>query len=199
MENHMNSSNITPLPASVWTFEDYTERRCMLSDVGHERYDPGYARRVAQRHTGTAIDALVAAVKQDDDLTAKIKAAQVILDRGWGRPTETLKADIDTTITIHAPWMAPNRLSYMNTLTPPAEVVEMAPIEPATLSASAPPPTPNDVAAARQSHHDAQYAARVKQKAIDHARTGGHPATPDLLVKASDILPPTPGDPSRRP
>lgn len=117
-------NNVTPIQGSVWTFEDYTERRCMLSDVGHERYDPGYAKRVAQRHTGAAIDALVSAVKQDDDLAAKVKAAQMLLDRGWGKAEQTVSMDSKSEVVVRFDWLSKERHEAMTNGYRPAEVIE---------------------------------------------------------------------------
>lgn len=96
----MNDSthNVVSLPQSKWTFEDYTARKCSLSDVGHERHDPEFAKRVAQRHTSAAIQALAdIALNAQADPSSRIKAATALLDRGWGKPTETIKADVQST------------------------------------------------------------------------------------------------------
>lgn len=121
------SSNVVPIQGSVWTFEDYTERRCMLSDVGHERYDPGYAKRVAQRHTGTAIDALVAAVKQDDDLAAKVKAAESLLNRGWGKAEQSVTMDQKTEVTVRFDWLSKERYDVVTTREWGKDVVDVTP------------------------------------------------------------------------
>ena len=125
-------NNVVPIAGSVWTFEDYTERRCMLSDVGHERYDPGYAKRVAQRHTAAAIDALVDTMKQDDDLAAKVKAAQMLLDRGWGKAEQTVSVDGKSEVKVTISWASADRLSYQR-----GDVIEAEPVSPAAIAQDA--------------------------------------------------------------
>lgn len=44
----------------------------------------------AQKHTAAAIKALASALT-DDDVRARIAAAEALLDRGWGRPSQQLE------------------------------------------------------------------------------------------------------------
>ena len=52
---------------------------------------------LARSHTGDAIAALVAALKDDK---SRVSAAQVLLDRGWGRPQQTIEGTGSMTMTI---------------------------------------------------------------------------------------------------
>jgi HEAT repeat protein len=49
-------------------------------------------REAARQHTEAAIAVLVAAL-EDEDRRVQIKAAEVLLDRGWGKPTQPLSGD----------------------------------------------------------------------------------------------------------
>jgi hypothetical protein len=56
----------------------------------------GEIREIARKHTDAAIETLVT-VMNDSDATpsARVGAATALLDRGWGRPAQTIKANID--------------------------------------------------------------------------------------------------------
>ncbi len=49
-------------------------------------------REAAQEHTATAIGVLVAAM-DDGDARVRIKAAEVLLDRAYGRPPQAIVGD----------------------------------------------------------------------------------------------------------
>ena len=49
----------------------------------------GKVREAAREHTDTAVGVLVAAMA-DEDARVRIKAAEVLLDRGWGKPPQSL-------------------------------------------------------------------------------------------------------------
>jgi len=49
-------------------------------------------REAARQHTEAAI-AVLAAALEDPDKRIQIKAAEVLLDRGWGKPTQPLSGD----------------------------------------------------------------------------------------------------------
>ena len=52
---------------------------------------------LARSHTGAAIQALVDALKDDKQ---RVSAAQVLLDRGWGKPQQTIEGTGSMTMTI---------------------------------------------------------------------------------------------------
>jgi hypothetical protein len=56
----------------------------------------GEIREIARQHTDTAINTLVK-VMNDSDATAsaRVGAATALLDRGWGRPAQTIEANIN--------------------------------------------------------------------------------------------------------
>ena len=54
----------------------------------------GRVREAAREHTETAVGVLVAAMS-DEDSRVRIKAAEVLLDRGWGRPPQAVTVDGD--------------------------------------------------------------------------------------------------------
>lgn len=104
---------------------------------------------LAREYTVEAVQTLAEIARKGTDERARIVAATALLDRGWGKPTETIKADIDSTIRVELKYSNPafNTVPAIEDVTPKA-------IE------STPPNTAQDVAAARQSHLDANKAAR---------------------------------------
>jgi hypothetical protein len=51
-------------------------------------------RELARSHTAAAIEALVSIVGNDDSPpAARVSAAQALLDRGWGKPTQMIASD----------------------------------------------------------------------------------------------------------
>jgi hypothetical protein len=52
-------------------------------------------RSLAQGHTAEAIECLLKEMRQGDTSHARIAAANALLDRGWGRPTQPLAGDAD--------------------------------------------------------------------------------------------------------
>lgn len=59
----------------------------------------GEIRDIARQHTDTAINTLVK-VMNDSDATpsARVGAATALLDRGWGRPAQTIEATINPSV-----------------------------------------------------------------------------------------------------
>jgi hypothetical protein len=51
--------------------------------------DAGYLRQTARLYAEQAIGVLVSAL-EDEDTKVRIKAAEVLLDRGWGKPSQTV-------------------------------------------------------------------------------------------------------------
>jgi hypothetical protein len=146
----------------IWTIEDVEAGDCDPAAVGLPRPDYNRAQAIARRHTAKVVQALVdIALDPKADTNARIKAGNSILDRGWGKPTETLKADVNSRIEIVAPWMNPQRLSYQE-----ARVIDNEAQPNPILSdrSTGQLPTPNEVAAARQSHLDANAVAREKDR-----------------------------------
>jgi len=57
----------------------------------------GDIREIARAHTATAIDTLVSVLEDAKaNPSARVSAANALLDRGWGRPAQTLRATIDS-------------------------------------------------------------------------------------------------------
>jgi hypothetical protein len=50
-------------------------------------------REMARQHTEDALNALVHVVTKGESETARVTAAQALLDRGWGKPTQPLSGD----------------------------------------------------------------------------------------------------------
>jgi len=56
----------------------------------------GEIREIARQHTDTAIETLVKVMNDvDASPSARVAAATALLDRGWGRPAQTIHASID--------------------------------------------------------------------------------------------------------
>jgi hypothetical protein len=62
----------------------------------------------------TPVRALVEVVNQNDDLGAKVKAAESILNRGFGRPDQ--HTTVDATLTQEMPWLSARRLMYQESM-----------------------------------------------------------------------------------
>jgi hypothetical protein len=94
-----------------WTPEDLVAGLCTLAEVGRPKPPIREARRLAQQATVKAVKALIDVAEQNEDLPAKVKAAQALLDRGWG------KAEV-TNVNINPPerewpaWLTSRRLAY---------------------------------------------------------------------------------------
>lgn len=73
-----------------WTLEDHESGLCRPDEIGRKKPPVREAKRLAQQATPMAIRALIDVATQTTDPSAKVKAAQALLDRGWGKPTETL-------------------------------------------------------------------------------------------------------------
>jgi len=57
----------------------------------------GDIREIARKHTDTAIETLVNVLGDPKaNPSARVSAANALLDRGWGRPAQTLHAKIDS-------------------------------------------------------------------------------------------------------
>lgn len=107
---------------AVWVYEDYINGLCRHSDIGRLRPDPHMARRLAQRATPIAMNALIDVAQNSDHSGARVKAANSILDRGFGRP----EAEERHVITVEShtrsieevrqdpafAWLSAKRLSY---------------------------------------------------------------------------------------
>jgi hypothetical protein len=52
---------------------------------------------MARRHTGVALQALIEVAKHGENESARVAAANAILDRGWGKPIQALADDPATT------------------------------------------------------------------------------------------------------
>lgn len=57
----------------------------------------GEIREIAREHTDTAIETLVKVMNATDaSPSARVAAATALLDRGWGRPAQTIDANINS-------------------------------------------------------------------------------------------------------
>jgi len=56
----------------------------------------GEIREIARKHTDAAIETLVRIMNTENaSHSAQVAAASALLDRGWGRPAQTINANID--------------------------------------------------------------------------------------------------------
>ena len=57
---------------------------------------PTQIKSLARSHTETAVNTLVGIMNQNEaPAAARVTAAQALLDRGWGKPTQPLSGDDD--------------------------------------------------------------------------------------------------------
>lgn len=57
---------------------------------------PAQIKSLARQHTETALKVLAGIMNQDDCApAARVAAAQALLDRGWGKPTQPIAGDDD--------------------------------------------------------------------------------------------------------
>ncbi len=59
---------------------------------GHSKTPP-LVRELARQHTKAAIDRLATIMKKGASEQAQIAAASILLDRGWGKPTQPISGD----------------------------------------------------------------------------------------------------------
>jgi hypothetical protein len=57
-------------------------------------------KEAAQRYTASAVDRLVEIMVQNEDFGAAVRAACALLDRGWGRPSQTINATVNTVVRV---------------------------------------------------------------------------------------------------
>lgn len=55
--------------------------------------DTGEVKALARKHTADAIDALAKIVRRGKSEAARVMAAEAILNRGWGKPTQAVELD----------------------------------------------------------------------------------------------------------
>ena len=145
------------LDSDDWQPIDYKMGKCSLEDIGRPKpqISGGRATRLARRYTTTVVQSLADIVADPKQAASdRIKAGIVLLDRGWGKPTETIKADVDSTIRIELKYSNPN--FNMQPPTPTEHVVDVTPKAIESTPANSAP----DIASAYQSHLDANKAAR---------------------------------------
>jgi hypothetical protein len=58
-------------------------------------------RELARTHTAEAIGCLLKEMRDGDTSHARIAAANALLDRGWGRPTQPLAGDADNPVVVN--------------------------------------------------------------------------------------------------
>lgn len=56
---------------------------------------PTEIRSLARSYTELAIQSLAGIVQNGESESARVSAAQVLLDRGWGKPTQPISGDED--------------------------------------------------------------------------------------------------------
>jgi Family of unknown function (DUF5681) len=79
----------------------------------------GEIRELARAHTMTALQALVEIAEHGENESARVAAANAILDRGWGKPVMQLVADdVPPVITFNIAGRG---------LCPPAEITDVTP------------------------------------------------------------------------
>lgn len=60
---------------------------------------------LARAHTETAVNVLAGIMQQTDaPPSARVSAASVLLDRGWGKPAQTISGDDDAPFKLVVEW-----------------------------------------------------------------------------------------------
>ena len=126
-----------------WMPEEYEAGLCSEKEIGKEKRPLIEARRLAQRAAPLAIKALVEVARDSDHAGARVKAANALLDRGWGRPDDNRVLEANTArlqgIRDEMPWVSARRLMYQMEARLAEDIVpkdraapdELAPSEPA--------------------------------------------------------------------
>jgi hypothetical protein len=100
-----------PPIVEYWTPEECSAGLCLPEDIGKARSPLVEARKLTQLATLKAVKALVEVAEQNDDLGAKVKAASLLLDRGWGKPDQHVSTE-NTNVHVYPAWIKPTRLAY---------------------------------------------------------------------------------------
>jgi hypothetical protein len=61
---------------------------------------PTEIRSLARSHTEAALNCLVGVMENGTSEPAKVAAANALLDRGWGKPTQPISGDEDNPISL---------------------------------------------------------------------------------------------------
>lgn len=121
-----------------WTTEDYLGDKCALSDVATEK--PLSEQQQAEQSMVPADRSLpISEQLKRDALTAYralggpeyLKRNPELLDKALLKMIAEPDKHVNTQlkITIDAPWMHPDRLSYQRGLPPPADIVDIEPLD----------------------------------------------------------------------
>ncbi|MDM0057344.1 hypothetical protein [Variovorax fucosicus] len=97
-----------------WMPEECAAGLCTELEIGKLKPPMLEAKRLAQRATTKAVKALIDVAEQSEDLQAKVKAAQVLLDRGWGKADQHVTQG--TTVKLEMPWISARRLMYQEAM-----------------------------------------------------------------------------------
>ncbi len=69
-------------------------RKGQSGNPSGRRADLGHVRELARTHTEDAIAALAGIMRDGDEpAAARARAAELLLDRGWGRPTQPISGE----------------------------------------------------------------------------------------------------------
>ena len=132
-------------PAPIYSEEDFLNHRCLWEEVGLPIRDDNYATRLARQHAPAAIRALVdVANNAAGNPGARVKAANSILDRGFGRPEGSDPSDRNAAIAAvqdELPWVSARRLLYQMGAKTAEDIVAHAP---RALSDPTPEPSPSE-------------------------------------------------------
>jgi hypothetical protein len=59
-------------------------------------------RKLAQQYTAEALDTLVSIIRdRESGASARTSAASILLDRGWGKPTQSVDGNIDGSMAVY--------------------------------------------------------------------------------------------------
>jgi len=116
-------------------------------------------RELARTHTAEAIGCLLKEMRDGDTSHARIAAANALLDRGWGRPTQPLAGDADNPLVVNITEEERRRevdaaidAAFREYPSEEERVLEPPPSLPPPTTVTFPPATPPPVAQLRHRH-----------------------------------------------
>jgi len=86
--------------------------------------DPPSSRRIARAHTADAIATLVAICRNGASESARVAAANALLDRGYGRPSQAIEHEVRQTTVARVPHVCATVEEWAAQHRPKAETVQ---------------------------------------------------------------------------
>jgi len=165
-----------------WLPEEFRAGLCTENEIGKPKGPIIEARRLAQRATPIAIKALVEVARDSDSSGARVKAANALLDRGWGRPDDNRVSPEAHAAGIRAlqdemPWISARRLMYQMGARVAEDIQAKGDVLPAG-------PSPRETAAEAPSAAAARSNSEAGSSVATDGKTALKPANSVASIKA---------------